>query len=250
VQGGDSQDQNLLQYFLNVVEWGMTPQQAAEAPNVNSYQMRSSFGAHESRPGRLLVNTAMPEPARAALGRMGYTLELQPRTNGPINAIWFDRATAPSGAGRPTTGRTTALAGESSDGRSSDGPVTVRHEPDATRWVAVVDGGEAELAYEVLPDGGLDLQHTLVPHESRGAGVADLLVRAAVTHARAEGRAAGADLPLRGGVAARHRDARGRVRRRGGVGLAQHAPARRAETRAARHRRRRSVPPSPHPRAP
>lgn len=92
VQGGDSQDQNLLQYFLNVVEWGMTPQQAAEAPNVNSYQMRSSFGAHESRPGHLLVNTSMPEPARAALRRMGYTLELQPRTNGPINAIWFDRA--------------------------------------------------------------------------------------------------------------------------------------------------------------
>ena len=45
VQGGDSQDQNLLQFFLNVVEWGMTPQQATEAPNINSYQMRSSFGA-------------------------------------------------------------------------------------------------------------------------------------------------------------------------------------------------------------
>ena len=33
VQGGDTQDQNLLQFFLNVVEFGMTPQQAAEAPN-------------------------------------------------------------------------------------------------------------------------------------------------------------------------------------------------------------------------
>ncbi|HJR50513.1 MAG TPA: gamma-glutamyltransferase, partial [Gemmatimonadales bacterium] len=55
VQGGDSQDQNLLQFFLNVVEFGMTPQQAAEAPNINSSQMRSSFGAHEARPGLLLV---------------------------------------------------------------------------------------------------------------------------------------------------------------------------------------------------
>ena len=44
VQGGDSQDQNLLQFFLNVVEFGMTVQQAVEAPNINSYQMRSSFG--------------------------------------------------------------------------------------------------------------------------------------------------------------------------------------------------------------
>ena len=90
VQGGDSQDQNLLQYFLNVVEWGMTPQQAAEAPNMNSYQMRSSFGAHESRPGRMLVNASTPDPVRAALRRMGYTLEFEARTNGPINAIWFD----------------------------------------------------------------------------------------------------------------------------------------------------------------
>jgi gamma-glutamyltranspeptidase/glutathione hydrolase len=90
VQGGDSQDQNLLQYFLNVVEWGMTPQQAAEAPNMNSYQMRSSFGAHESRPGRMLVNASTPDPVRQALRNMGYTLEFSERTNGPINAIWFD----------------------------------------------------------------------------------------------------------------------------------------------------------------
>ncbi|HYD54928.1 MAG TPA: gamma-glutamyltransferase, partial [Gemmatimonadaceae bacterium] len=91
VQGGDSQDQNLLQFFLNVVEWGMTVQQAAEAPNVNSYQMRASFGAHESRPGRLLVASSMPEPLRATLRRMGYTLEVEERTSGPINAIFFDR---------------------------------------------------------------------------------------------------------------------------------------------------------------
>ena len=92
VQGGDSQDQNLLQFFLNVVEFGMTVQQATEAPNINSYQMRSSFGAHESRPGRMLVATSLPESTREALRRMGYTLELEERTSGPINAILFDRA--------------------------------------------------------------------------------------------------------------------------------------------------------------
>jgi gamma-glutamyltranspeptidase/glutathione hydrolase len=90
VQGGDTQDQNLLQFFLNVVEFGMTPQQAAEAPNVNSYQMRSTFGAHETRPGRILVATSTPEPTRAALRAMGYTLEFEQRTSGPINAILFD----------------------------------------------------------------------------------------------------------------------------------------------------------------
>jgi gamma-glutamyltranspeptidase/glutathione hydrolase len=91
VQGGDSQDQNLLQFFLNVVEFGMTVQQSAEAPNINSSQMRSSFGAHETRPGRLLVASSTPDSVRAALKRMGYTLEFAERTSGPINAIYFDR---------------------------------------------------------------------------------------------------------------------------------------------------------------
>ena len=92
VQGGDSQDQNLLQFFLNFVEFGMTVQQAAEAPNINSYQMRASFGEHESRPGRMLVASSTPDSVRTELQRMGYTLEFQRLTSGPINAIYFDRA--------------------------------------------------------------------------------------------------------------------------------------------------------------
>ncbi len=91
VQGGDTQDQNLLQFFLDIVEFGMTPQQAAEAANVNSEQMRSSFGAHEARPGHLLVATSTPESVRDALRGMGYTLETAERTSGPINGIFFDR---------------------------------------------------------------------------------------------------------------------------------------------------------------
>jgi gamma-glutamyltranspeptidase / glutathione hydrolase len=91
VQGGDSQDQNLLQFFLNVVEFGMTVQQAVEAPNVNSLQMRSSFGAHEMKPGHLEAATSLPEAVRARLREMGYTLSFSERTSGPINAILFDR---------------------------------------------------------------------------------------------------------------------------------------------------------------
>ncbi|HEX8290848.1 MAG TPA: gamma-glutamyltransferase, partial [Pyrinomonadaceae bacterium] len=92
VQGGDSQDQNLLQFFLNVVEFGMTVQEATEAPNINSFQMRSSFGAHETRPGRVLLSEAMPPWVRAELRRMGYELTYEERTSGPITAIMLDRA--------------------------------------------------------------------------------------------------------------------------------------------------------------
>jgi gamma-glutamyltranspeptidase/glutathione hydrolase len=93
VQGGDTQDQNLLQFFLNVHEFGMSVQEAAEAPNVNSYQMRSSFGAHESQPGRIQVRADMPPWVRDELRRMGYRVETLERTSGPINAILIDAET-------------------------------------------------------------------------------------------------------------------------------------------------------------
>jgi len=90
VQGGDTQDQNLLQFFLDVVEFGMTVQEAAEGPNITSYQMRSSFGGHESQPGRVTVHASTPEWVRAELRRMGYKVEAEERTSGPINAILLD----------------------------------------------------------------------------------------------------------------------------------------------------------------
>jgi gamma-glutamyltranspeptidase/glutathione hydrolase len=91
VQGGDSQDQNLLQFFLNVVEFGMNVQEACEAANINSYQMRSSFGAHDTKPGKILVNQDLPAWTRSELTKMGYTIDAANRTSGPINAIYFDQ---------------------------------------------------------------------------------------------------------------------------------------------------------------
>ena len=110
VQGGDGQDQNLLQFFLNIVEFGMDVQQAAEAANFNSYQMRSSFGAHESQPGRLLLNDAVPGWVRAELQQMGYDLTFAPRTSGPINAIFFDAATGTMWGGASNHGEDYGIA--------------------------------------------------------------------------------------------------------------------------------------------
>ncbi len=90
VQGGDSQDQNLLQFFLNVVEFGMNVQQAVEAHNITSYQMQSSFGAHNSEPGRIEVSTKVPDWVREDLAEMGYDVDTVDRTYSPITAIYFD----------------------------------------------------------------------------------------------------------------------------------------------------------------
>jgi gamma-glutamyltranspeptidase/glutathione hydrolase len=89
-QAGDEQDQLLLQFFLNMVEFGMTVQESCEAPSFKTQQMYSSFGKHEKIPGGLTLNDDMPAWIRKELRQMGYTLSFQERTSGPVNAIWFD----------------------------------------------------------------------------------------------------------------------------------------------------------------
>jgi gamma-glutamyltranspeptidase/glutathione hydrolase len=73
-----------------MVEFGMNVQEACEAPNITSYQMRDSFGKHDTKPGRLTLNEAMPQWVRAELTKMGYKLDYNKRTSGPITAIYFD----------------------------------------------------------------------------------------------------------------------------------------------------------------
>jgi gamma-glutamyltranspeptidase/glutathione hydrolase len=90
VQGGDTQEQNLLQFFLNVVEFGMSVQEAVEAANLTSYQMRSSFGDHQVEPGRLTLTNEVPSWVRKDLKRMGYHLDFVDRNSGPITAIARD----------------------------------------------------------------------------------------------------------------------------------------------------------------
>jgi len=89
-QGGDEQDQLLLQFFLNVAEFGMTIQEACEAPSFKTLQMYSSFGEHEKITGGLVLNNSMPEWVRKELTARGYRLSFQERTSGPVNAIGFD----------------------------------------------------------------------------------------------------------------------------------------------------------------
>ena len=95
VQGGDTQEQNLIQFFLNVVEFGMNVQEASEAANINTNQLWLSLGGTKTadrapRPGNLLLHSNTSEWVRKELRQMGYVLSFDDRTSGPINAIWFD----------------------------------------------------------------------------------------------------------------------------------------------------------------
>ena len=95
VQGGDTQDQNLLQFFLNMTEFGMTVQEATEAANFNTNQLWLSLGGEKNadrqpRPGSIMLQSATPDWIRKDLKQLGYTLTFEDRSSGPINAIYFD----------------------------------------------------------------------------------------------------------------------------------------------------------------
>ena len=72
--GGDSQDQTLLQIFLNVVEFGMGPQEAVEAPRFNSLAPYNSFDDHTDRPLSLEIEKRIPESTLGALRALGHKL--------------------------------------------------------------------------------------------------------------------------------------------------------------------------------
>ena len=72
--------------------------------------MRSSFGSHESRPGRILLNEEASPWLRAQMRQMGYDLTFAPRTSGPINAIYFDPRTGTMWGGASNHGEDYGIA--------------------------------------------------------------------------------------------------------------------------------------------
>jgi gamma-glutamyltranspeptidase / glutathione hydrolase len=70
--GGDSQVQGMLQVFLNIVEFGMEPQAAIEAPRVVTRSFQNSFWPHVYEPGRVDAELRIPPDVRAALAALGH----------------------------------------------------------------------------------------------------------------------------------------------------------------------------------
>lgn len=90
--GGDQQDQWTLQFFLNVVVFGMSIQQALDAPTFHTQHFPSSFYPRAQHPGRLVVESRIPENVREALRARGHQVkETGPWSNGRVLAIRIDR---------------------------------------------------------------------------------------------------------------------------------------------------------------
>jgi gamma-glutamyltranspeptidase/glutathione hydrolase len=76
--GGDVQIQAMLQVMLNILHFGMEVQDAIEAPRVASYSFPSSFAPYEYFPGRLAVESRIPEATRTALSELGHEVKAWP----------------------------------------------------------------------------------------------------------------------------------------------------------------------------
>jgi gamma-glutamyltranspeptidase/glutathione hydrolase len=81
--GGDVQVQTMLQVFLNIVAFGMDPQQAVEAPRFAGYGFPSSFWPLDRIPGRLNLEPEIGAETGAALEQRGHRIEWW---SGPMNA--------------------------------------------------------------------------------------------------------------------------------------------------------------------
>ncbi len=77
--GADNQDQALLQVILNLIEFGMTPQEAVEAPRFQTEAFYSSFATHQFAPGQLNLEDRIPKETAEKLASLGHKV----RVTGP-----------------------------------------------------------------------------------------------------------------------------------------------------------------------
>ncbi len=90
--GGDAQDQWTLQFFLNVVDFGMSLQEALDAPTVHSEHFPSSFYPREAHPGRLVAAGRIPREVIAELEQRGHAVVVTGDwANGKVMGIRYDR---------------------------------------------------------------------------------------------------------------------------------------------------------------
>jgi gamma-glutamyltranspeptidase/glutathione hydrolase len=77
--GNDVQPQAMLQVLLNLLHFGMSPQEAVEAPRVATYAFPASSAPHDYFPGRLALE-----------GRIGAEVKAELAARGHVVAEWAD----------------------------------------------------------------------------------------------------------------------------------------------------------------
>jgi len=104
--GGDSQDQWTLQFFLNVVDFGMNLQEAIDAPTFHTNHFPNSFYPHNAKPGSLTLEARIPDAVQSDLAARGHKVTLGGEwSNGKVLAITFDPKSGLISAGASPRGQ-------------------------------------------------------------------------------------------------------------------------------------------------
>ncbi|HTT74921.1 MAG TPA: gamma-glutamyltransferase family protein [Candidatus Binataceae bacterium] len=91
--GGDQQDQWTLQFFLNLLDFGMPVQEAIEAPRFSTAHFPSTFYPHNAQPGVLRLEERIDASVVERLAAMGHKVVVRPPwCEGHVLAIQFDPA--------------------------------------------------------------------------------------------------------------------------------------------------------------
>jgi len=85
--GGDVQIQAMLQCLLNLIEWGMDPQQSVEAPRFGSYSFPDSFEPHTYHPGKLMIESRFGQHTYSELNQLGHLTEFWPEWTWRAGAV-------------------------------------------------------------------------------------------------------------------------------------------------------------------
>ena len=97
--GGDNQAQANLQLVLNVLVFGMDPQQAVEAPRFATQSVPNSFYPREYLPGQLDVEANIPDEVRSKLTALGHKVVESPTCGFGATVIQRDPETGVMTAG-------------------------------------------------------------------------------------------------------------------------------------------------------
>lgn len=85
--GGDSQDQQILQVLVNMIDFGLPLQAAVDSARFNTLSIQSSFGDHRIQPGVLEVERGIAESVRGDLEARGHRLRLYPIAAYPTGIV-------------------------------------------------------------------------------------------------------------------------------------------------------------------
>jgi gamma-glutamyltranspeptidase/glutathione hydrolase len=77
--GGDNQDQSLLQVLLDVIDFGMNPEMAVEAPRFQTRHLVSSFDNHAMNPGDLLLDERISGSVLTELAERRHRVSTRPK---------------------------------------------------------------------------------------------------------------------------------------------------------------------------